>query len=303
MQRVSKKRKSFTLIELLVVIVIIGILAGVIMISTSSSINKANLAKGKAFSSTLNSELFSNLVSEWTFEEDSGTLIKDTWGVNNGTAYNSPLALSGSNCVFSKCLQFSGSTSYAEFGSDSSLNIQNAITISAWIKTTASTAQQLIIQKSANITFVDPWRLYSLLLTYESSKLKARLSLSTGVAGSQLQLKGNTGLNANEWYYIVGTWQSGSNARIYLNGNEDYPGGLAFAGPIGINTEPLRMANTPTNTERFYGAIDDTRLYNRMFTMSEIKGNYIAGLNSLLSNGSISKKEYDEKISALAYEE
>ncbi|MGI6341031.1 MAG: type II secretion system protein [Minisyncoccales bacterium] len=43
-----KKNKSFTLIELLVVIVIIGILAGVIMISTSSSIQKANIAKVKS---------------------------------------------------------------------------------------------------------------------------------------------------------------------------------------------------------------------------------------------------------------
>lgn len=38
----SSKNKSFTLIELLVVIVIIGILAGVIIISTSSSINKTH---------------------------------------------------------------------------------------------------------------------------------------------------------------------------------------------------------------------------------------------------------------------
>ena len=42
-----RNNKSFTLIELLVVIVIIGILAGVIMISTSSSIDKANFAKAK----------------------------------------------------------------------------------------------------------------------------------------------------------------------------------------------------------------------------------------------------------------
>jgi len=38
----SQNNKSFTLIEILVTIVIIGILAGVIMISTSSSINKAH---------------------------------------------------------------------------------------------------------------------------------------------------------------------------------------------------------------------------------------------------------------------
>ena len=140
------------------------------------------------------------------------------------------------------------------------------------------------------------------MLIYESSKLKARFSLSTGVAGSQIQLKGNTGLNLNEWYYIVGTWQSGTKARIYLNGKEDYPGGMTFTGPISINDEPFRMANTPTNTERFYGVIDDVRIYNKMFTAVEIKQNYIAGLNSLLANGLISKQEYNERINVLAYD-
>ncbi|MFA7157144.1 MAG: prepilin-type N-terminal cleavage/methylation domain-containing protein [Bacilli bacterium] len=46
---IKNKQTSFTLIELLVVIVIIGILAGLIMISTSSSINKASIAKAKVF--------------------------------------------------------------------------------------------------------------------------------------------------------------------------------------------------------------------------------------------------------------
>ncbi|MFA6377425.1 MAG: LamG-like jellyroll fold domain-containing protein [Acholeplasmataceae bacterium] len=295
---IKNEQKSFTLIELLVVIVIIGILAGVIMISTSSSINKAGLAKAQAFSSTLNSELFSNLVSEWTFEEDSGTLIKDTWGANNGTAYNSPLALSGSSCVFGKCLQFSGASSCVGITDSNSLDIQNAITMAVWIKTT-STAQQVIIQKSANDTHVNPYRLYALLV---SSAFKPRFSLSTGAAASQIALGGNTSLSLNEWYYIVGTWQSGSNARIYLNGKEDYPGGMAFAGPIGVNNEPLRMANTPTNVERFYGTIDDTRIYNKMFTTAEVKQNYVAGLNSLLSKNLISKEEYKEKLNELAYE-
>jgi prepilin-type N-terminal cleavage/methylation domain-containing protein len=51
------KQKSFTLIELLVVIVIIGILAGVIMISTSSSIDKANIAKVKVFEESVQNNL------------------------------------------------------------------------------------------------------------------------------------------------------------------------------------------------------------------------------------------------------
>ena len=219
--------------------------------------------------------------------------------MNNGTAYNSPLVLSGSSCVFGKCLQFSGASSCVGITDSNSLDIQNAITIAAWIKT-SSTAQQVIIQKSANNTHVDPYRLYALLV---NSTFRPRFSLSTGVAASQIALVGNTSLSLNEWYYIVGTWQSGSNARIYLNGKEDYLGGMVFAGPIGVNNEPLRMANTPTNVERFYGNIDDTRIYNKMFTTAEVKQNYVAGLNSLLSKNLISNEEYKEKLNELAYEQ
>ena len=304
-----RKRKSFTLIELLVVIVIIGILAGVIMVSTSSSISKANLAKAQSFCSIVNNELLLNLVSEWTFDEgptSSGLAtnndVKDLWGSNNGDiTSHAPNILTRSDCIFNKCLQFLGSTSYVTYGDSDSLDIENAITITAWIKTT-STAQQLIIQKSANSTHVDPWRLYALLVTPESSILKARLSLSTGVAGTQIQLKGNTNVSLNEWHYIVGTWSGGKNAKIYLDGKDDNLAGLSFTGPIGINNEPLRMANVPINGERFYGNIDDARLYNRALSLSEIKQKYIAGLDSLLAKKSISKEDYNQRISELAYE-
>jgi prepilin-type N-terminal cleavage/methylation domain-containing protein len=304
-----RKRKSFTLIELLVVIVIIGILAGVIMVSTSSSISKANLAKAQSFCSIVNNELLLNLVSEWTFDEgptSSGLAtnndVKDLWGSNNGDiTSHAPNILTGSDCIFNKCLQFLGSTSYVTYSDSDSLDIENAITISAWIKTT-STAQQIIAQKSANSTFVDPWRLYALLVTPESSILKVRLSLSTGVVGTQIQLKGNTNVSLNEWHYIVGTWSSGKNAKIYLDGKDDNSTGLAFNNLIGKNNEPFRMANSPTNTERFYGNIDEVRLYNRALSLSEIKQKYIAGLDSLLAKKSISKEDYNQRISELAYE-
>jgi len=69
--------KSFTLIELLVVIVIIGILAGVIMISTSSSIDKANIAKLKVFEESVANNLAANMVSRWKLDGNAN----DSWGV------------------------------------------------------------------------------------------------------------------------------------------------------------------------------------------------------------------------------
>ena len=85
------KQKSFTLIELLVVIVIIGILAGVIMISTSSSINKANITKLKVFEESVQNNLAANMVSAWDADhvtKGATWVLNDKWGSNNGTFYD-----------------------------------------------------------------------------------------------------------------------------------------------------------------------------------------------------------------------
>ena len=52
----------------------------------------------------------------------------------------------------------------------------------------------------------------------------------------------------------------------------------------------------------YKGLIDDIRIYNAALSSAQIKQNYIAGLNSMLANGNVSKQEYNERINALAYD-
>lgn len=53
----------------------------------------------------------------------------------------------------------------------------------------------------------------------------------------------------------------------------------------------------------FNGLIDDVKIYNAAISSSQIKQNYIAGLDSLLSSRTISKKEYDKRVNNLAKNE
>lgn len=53
----KKTQKGFTLIELLIVIAIIGILAGVVLVSTSGARSKANDSKFKSYVSSLRAAL------------------------------------------------------------------------------------------------------------------------------------------------------------------------------------------------------------------------------------------------------
>jgi len=140
------RNKSFTLIELLVVIVIIGILAGVIIVSTSSSINKANFAKAQAFSNTVQQELLLNLVSEWTFDNES-KLGEDTWGNNDGIIVGT-VQSEGDLCVFGKCAYFPGIVgNYIQVNNSSSLENINEITLSFWFKNYTTGTSQGIISK------------------------------------------------------------------------------------------------------------------------------------------------------------
>jgi len=133
------KTKSFTLIELLVVIVIIGILAGVIIVSVSSSISKANIAKVKVFENSIQNELGANMVSRWKLDEIVGTTTTpDAWGNNTGTlgdgvtASTYPTSKEESECVTGKCMYFDGANDYINCGNGTILNVQD-ITLSIWI--------------------------------------------------------------------------------------------------------------------------------------------------------------------------
>ncbi|MDD4068710.1 MAG: hypothetical protein PHV65_07500, partial [Bacteroidales bacterium] len=120
-------------------IVIIGILAGVIMISTSFSIDKASFAKAQVFSNTAQEELLSNLISEWTFDEGDA---KDSWGTNHGklgdeiNSYTFPIYKDSSSgqCVSGGCYSFDGTNDYIECGNSATLKNEN-FTVTIWFNT------------------------------------------------------------------------------------------------------------------------------------------------------------------------
>ncbi|MFA5431323.1 MAG: LamG-like jellyroll fold domain-containing protein [Candidatus Paceibacterota bacterium] len=301
-------RQAFTLIELLVVIAIIGILSGMIVVSMNGVTEKATIAKSQIFSNSLRNAIMLNLISDWKFDQvNASDQTADSWnGGNTATLKENGYVgicdtthcpqLKQSDCVSGNCLYFDGINDYVLHGSNTTLNISGKITIEAWFKTDAlSATNQVIVQKSANETHDDPYRLYALLINSNSFP---RFSLSTGVAGSQIVLTGNTTIQANKWYYIAGTWD-GTTANIYLNGAKDNSTGLAFAGPIGTITTNLRSGNSPINSELFVGYIDNIRLYNETIPAFQIKEQYYAGLNSLFTKGNITKKEYQNKVTNL----
>jgi len=275
------KNKSFTLIELLVVIVIIGILAGVIIVSVSSSINKANFAKAQSFSNTVQNELLGDLVSEWTFDIASNP-GEDTWGNNDGTVYGATYKTKADGvCVYGGCMSFDGND-YINCGNNSDLNLTNSFTLSTWIKIAGYLTED-------SIAVI--WKEAQFGLRVEKSSRESRGYIFT----SSWSAVSGPALSSDLWYHLVLEYD-GAYGRIYTNGvsSQNYlmskPSQQTYPFQIGIQG----------GSRWFNGLIDDVRIYNSALSSAQIKQEYVAGLDSLLANGNISKEEYDERINSLA---
>jgi len=273
------KNKSFTLIELLVVIVIIGILAGVIIVSTSSSIGKANFAKAQAFSNTVEQELLLNLVSEWTFDNENNP-GEDTWGNYDSTISGATHVNNSSQCVQGGCLSFDGindkipNTVPVPFSTD---------TITLWFK-----------RSPGNIGSEVLYWLWSDGAIV--SLMNENLRVYDG-ADHQVILKN---LTDNKWHYLVRVdYRSPEDLVFYVDGGEM----ARYESKTSYTSNFYYWGADYNGTNLFFeGLMDEIRVYNAALSISQIKQNYIAGLNSLLANNNISKQEYDQRLNNLAYD-
>jgi prepilin-type N-terminal cleavage/methylation domain-containing protein len=296
------KKIAFTLIELLVVIAIIGILSGLIVVSMGGMTTKATIAKAQVFSNSLRNSLMMNIVGEWKFDElttaTTGTVLQDTWGGNNNLTLSTGTSdsnnkISTSNCISGNCLIFDGSDDYAYVsGSDSTfspLAITGAITLSAWAKPSVLTNvyYQAIIHKIGAYTDQGG---YSLSLSL--NKWTAVISSGSGTRASLVW--SNTPV-IDSWYNLVFVYDGAGNMKLYVNG-ESISGTTAVT--LSQGTQSFRIGKS-LYYNGFSGSIDDVRVYNAAIPTSQIREQYFTGLNSLLVNGSISIKEYAQRMEVM----
>jgi hypothetical protein len=244
--------------------------------------------------------LMMNLVSEWKFD---GTTIDgsaatnndvlDTWsGLNNGiipTAPAIPTVKTGSNCVSGSCLNFNGND-YVDLTAEGGL--VNSFTISMWFNTSNISNIQRLINWRPSTGDSNEIR-----FNINESKLEGLVMHSSGSPTGYKDYLGAVTLQSNNWYLGTFSW-NGTDFKLYLNGNENVP-------YVKTKDDSVSMTNTIRNrrfgaavagVDFFTGLIDDVRIYNAGMPTSQIKEQYYAGLNSLLSSGQITKEDYQNRL-------
>ena len=233
------------------------------------------------------------MVSYWSFNEGTGTTAYDQWEGNNGTLTNFNFDStdgwrSGGECVSGKCLEFDGDNDYVYCGSN--VNVSAPYTIEAWVKipSTANGAVMVGLGTSGNSC--------PFFAAYWSSN-KGIIYLN----GENYKYTG-TDVRDNAWhhivYIIIGDGQDDIlNAKSYTDGiNTTIAGGSHSVNPIAPNGHCYISSISST----FEGLIDEVRIYNSAVSITQIQSQYLAGLDNLLSNGAISKSEYNQRIKELS---
>ncbi len=199
-----------------------------------------------AYSSVASAAL-PNTVSRWA--ADGNAL--DSVDSNNGTLINGVTFGTGQ---FGQAFSLNGTNQYVDIPDSNSLDITNALTISAWINPTTVTSPRIVDKITVGVT--DGY-----LLDILGGSLRM-------IAGSRL-LSGGT-VATNTFQNVAGVYD-GQFMRLYINGVQVASNDFGSIAPIPTNNRSLKIGVDSTgNGNLFSGLIDEVNIFNRALSASEI---------------------------------
>ena len=207
--------------------------------------------------SSLTGSVSGGLVGHWALDEGSGGIAADASGYGNqGTLQGDPQWTDG---FIGGALSFNGTSDYVDCGSGASLNINEKITMAAWVKIDQFQDWDGIITKGIS---QGP---YAMQMWGDGSlRFAANWEAPAGAVGTGTW-NSNAKMTAGEWVHAVTTYD-GSTIRFYINGQKD---SLEVAQNLTFGTvsESLTLGcDFPGGDEYFDGAMDDVRIYDRALT-------------------------------------
>lgn len=202
---------------------------------------------------------------------------------DNGNVVDGPIAGTGSSIEFNTgaissettfslkgevvseknyALDFDGVNDYVNLGTDNR-NIMDKVTVSCWVRTTASGSRQYLVSKydynSGFVLYID-----------ENGKAKFDTKATNGSYISSGA--STTSVNDGQWHYITGTTASGPTGHTFIYVDGVFESNQATnSGNLYSNAGTLTIGNFATyfsNVE-----IDDVSIWNRQMYPAEVQSN------------------------------
>ena len=170
---------------------------------------------------------------------------------------------------------FDGTDDYIDLGLDQSLQVQNEITLTAWIKAPPIPDDELW----AIVNSQDDWTGSgaSIILDGRESpdgqpSPRRHIHFQIG-DGSWHTTNSDTVVPENEWVHVVATRRAGEPARIYYNGilqpstSEPWSGSIQYTSNWSVGQQNNQGRN-------FKGLIDEVQIFNRALSAEQIVALY-----------------------------
>ena len=217
-----------------------------------------------------------NLVGYYNFNEGSGTTAIDDSGNGNNGTINGATYSSATPFTTGDSLSFNqASSNYVNLGSNSSIEVTGAITLSAWVYITSSGTSGVYPCVISNLTGSNTG--FELIISDTNVPY-----LQLGDSSGHLQgLYDTTALPVNQWVFLTATYDpSSGTATFYRNGTQVSTDTGWGSTAIGASSEPVDIGIRPSDISpwrAFPGLIDDVRIYNTVLSAADIADLYNAG--------------------------
>jgi hypothetical protein len=213
------------------------------------------------------------LIAHWKLDDGSGMTAVDSAGNNDGNLVGPPAWATG---TIDGGLDFNGVNDYVDAGT---FDVSGSgLTLMGWFNADALPAatDPRIISKASSAAEADAWWQLSILTS--ASDRNIRLRTKAGGTTSTL-IDSSTNLNPGEWYFAVGTYDSGTgDMKLYLNGVEVASQSHTVGGAVDTDaTVPVAIGANGSTEQFFDGVLDDVRVYDYALTATAISDLFAAG--------------------------
>ncbi|TAK50794.1 MAG: hypothetical protein EPO24_16400 [Bacteroidetes bacterium] len=167
-------------------------------------------------------------------------------------------------------INFTGANNIVEIADNGSLDVNDSVTIEAWVYPTGTDSYNGIVSKSL---FTDAFHgsAYVLRLYDNTARIQFWISRDGEETGSYITTSAGA-LIINQWNHIAVQFASSQFTRMYINGALDIERTDAVIDTIFNSSESFRIGKNNNAAENsFPGMIDEVRIWNAVLDVSTLQ--------------------------------